>query len=177
MSITYLAGHGQWNLRDGYTEVPAGCTITFYTEFSKNLFTADMKAIIGGTFAGTPKLVVWEYRSCPNYVLSGDSVSLAACQQLLTGRNDPNLGLIMFATGERKLSDLFADYKARSAHTDFIWCACRYTSLHDAGGKAVGVNAAQGTYGDRNNLGQAAANLGTDGYYFNPSTANRIKPL
>jgi hypothetical protein len=177
MSTTFLAGHGQWNITDGYAEVPKGCSITFYTEFSKNLFTADMKAIIGGTFTGTPKLVVEEYRSCPNYLLSGDSVSLVACQQLLLGRNDPNLGLIMFNNGQVRLSEIFAYFKKQNTQTHFIWCACRYTNLKDMGGKTIGVNAAQGTYGNRNNLGQLANNLGTDGFYFNPSTANRIKPL
>ncbi len=177
MTTTYLAGHGQWNLSNGYAKVPPGCSVTFYTEFSKNMFTADMKAIIGGTFGGTPKLTVEQFKTCPNYTLSGDPVSLVACQQLLAQRNDPNLAMIMFAAGQFSLSQIFEYFDTQRIETDFVWCACRYTALKDSGGKSVGVNAAQGTYGDRNNLGKFSANLGTEGFYFNPSNFNRAKPL
>ena len=52
--------------------------------------------------------------------------------------------------------------------TNLVWCACRYTELKDVGGKKVGVNGAQGTYGDRDNQG----NVGAGDIFFNPTTAN-----
>jgi hypothetical protein len=179
MSTIFLAGHGDWSTTDGYAKLPSRCSMTFYTEFSKNMFTADMLAIIGGTFTGTVKSKVGEYMTCPNYTLHGDTLNRAACQQLLTARNDPSLALAMWDNGSMTLSDIFAYYDSQRASIDFVWCACRFTGLKDAGGKTVGVNGAQGSYGNRNAQGQLAPNGANipDGFYFNPSTANRLKPL
>ena len=173
MNTIYLAGHGTWNMADGYAEVPKGCSISFYTEFSKNMFTSDMKEVIGGTFQGAVKLMVGAYKTCPNYTLSADSASLDACRALLLARNNTNLSLVMFGSGpDMTLKEIFADAKARDLASDFIWCACRHTGLRDAGGKAIGVNGAQGTWGDRDNLGNLLPPGGaaTDLFYFNATT-------
>ena len=36
-----IGGHGGWTPADGYTKVPKGCSIAFYTEFSKAMSGED----------------------------------------------------------------------------------------------------------------------------------------
>lgn len=176
MTTTYLAGHGEWSLANGYTAVPKGCSISFYTEAHKNMFTADMKAVIGGTYGGSVQLKVDEYKSCPNYTLHADPVSHQACKALLLGSNQPGLSLVMFsAGGPFTLAQIFDAFSKKQLATDFVWCACRYTILKDVGGKAIGVNGAQGSFGNRNNLGQLVLG-GNDNFYFNP-TGHVVKNL
>jgi hypothetical protein len=174
MKTVYLGGHGAWTIKDGYAEVPKGCTISFYTEFSKNMFTSDMKAIIGGTFNGSVKQKIEQYKTCPNYTLSPDSVSYAECRTLLLARNDANLSLVMFPSGpDWTLKSIFEWASKGRIAADFIWCACRFTGLKDEGGKAIGVNGAQGTWGDRDNLGNLlppGGNPNPDLFFFNATT-------
>lgn len=174
MKTIYLGGHGEWNMSDGYVELPKGCSISFYTEFSKNMFTSDMKDIIKGKFKGSVKSKIEQYKTCNNYTLHPDPANCTECRQILSDRNDSNLALVMFAGGRAwTLKEIFAWATEERLAVDFIWCACRFTGLKDAGGKAVGVNAAQGTWGDRDNQGKLVAPGGgqdPDLFYFNPTT-------
>jgi len=179
MKTLFLGGHGQWNISDGYTQVPVGCTISFYTDFSKNMFTSDMKDIMKGTYGGSVQQKIEQYKKCPNYTLSADPASHQECKDILVARNNANLGLLMFSAGPSwTLQRIFEKIAKNKLKVDMVWCACRFTGLNDAGGKAIGVNAAQGTWGNRNNLG----NLVTPGgnpdtlFYFNP-TSKVVKNL
>lgn len=168
MAIVYLAGHGSWNVKkNGFTRVPKGVTVTFYTESMKNMFTADMFSIIQGTFQGEVKQFYESGSQIPDYSLYPDTTNEAKCRQLLKARNEPNLALLMVNKGH--VSSLKQLMSGMGPGTSLIWCACRYTELQDKGGKSIGVNGAQGTYGDRDAQGQ----LGQGEYYFNPGMANR----
>jgi hypothetical protein len=167
MSTVFLAGHGSWNVKDnGFCVVPKGVTVTFYTESMKNMFTTDMFAIIGGTFTGEVKQFYEPGSQVPNYTLYPDTQNEAQCRQIIKARNDKNFGLLMTVNGQ--VSDLKRLMSIMGPGTSIVWCACRYTELKDVGGKSVGVNGAQGSYGDRSSEGK----LGPGEYYFNPGTAN-----
>lgn len=173
MANIFLAGHGEWEInKNGFTRVPKGITVTFYTEFSKNMFTADMLAIIGGTYGGQPKDVYDSGAQVPNYTLYPDTVNEPQCRQLVKQRNDPNYGIMMVCAGAT--STLEKLMSILSPGTNVIWCACRYTGLKDTGGKTIGVNGAQGSFGNRDAQGNGSVIGGTDLYYFNPTTANKL---
>lgn len=154
-------------------EVPKGCSISFYTKFSKNMFTSDMKDIMRGTYPGSVQQKTEQYKTCPNYTLSADPVSFQECQNILIARQNANLCLIMFPSGpSHTLDNIFRSIERNNITIDMIWCACRYTGLKDAGGKAIGMNAAHGTWGDRNNLGKLVPPGGNPDtlFYFNPTS-------
>ena len=176
MPMVYLAGHGSWDIKtNGFATVPNGVSVTFYTESMKNLFTSDMFAIISGTYTGEVKQVFEPGSQVPNYTLHPDTTNEARCRHLLKTRVDkartdagvaPKLGLMMPIAGQT--STLGKLLSIMQPGTNVVWCACRYTELKDVGGKSVGVNGAQGTYGNRDKQGK----LGRGDIYFNPGAAN-----
>lgn len=169
MPNVFLAGHGSWNIKaNGFTRVPKNVVVTFYTEPMKNLFTADMLAIIGGTYQGEVKDVYEPGSSIPDYTLYPDTVNEPKCRELIRARNDKDHGLLMVLAG--KTSTLGRLMSIMAPGTNLVWCACRYTELRDVGGKSIGVNAAQGTYGNRDAQGRFSSE---GAFYFNPGTANR----
>jgi len=176
MPTVYLAGHGSWNIaEDGFAVVPRGVTVTFYTESMKNMFTDDMFAIIAGTYKGEVKQLYEPGSQVPNYTLYPDTVNEARCRQILKARVErlrvhsgrtPPLGLMMPVAGQKSLLSQLMSIMAPG--TNLIWSACRFTELADTGGKSVGVNGAQGTYGNRDKQGR----LGPGDIYFNPGASN-----
>lgn len=180
MPTVYLAGHGSWNVKaNGFTTVPKSVTVTFYTESMKNMFTADMFSIIAGTYKGEVKQFYESGSQIPNYTLYPDTINEAKCRQLLKERVErrrrqegaaPKLGLMMVVAGQTSTLEKMMSIMAPG--TNCVWCMCRYTELADVGGKTVGVNGAQGTFGNRDAQGK----LGVGAYYFNPSNANRQVP-
>lgn len=176
MAMVYLAGHGSWDIKsNGFVTVPKGVSVTFYTEAMKNLFTADMFSIISGTYTGDVKQLYEPGAQVPNYTLHPDTVNEARCRQLLKARVDkyrkdagatPKIGLMMPIAGQTTtLGKLLG---IMGPGTNVVWCACRYTELKDVGGKSVGVNGAQGSFGNRDNQG----NIGPGDIYFNPGASN-----
>jgi hypothetical protein len=147
MAKVFLAGHGSWTIKDGYTTVPKGCSIDFYTDNAKNMFTTDMFSIVAGTYASAASSTVGEFKTCPNYRLYPDNTNSAALQNNIEA--NATLYMTNQVAGE-KLSDIIGRYPAG---TQFVWCCCRYNDLKEAGGKSVGVNAGQNS----------------GGYFFNPS--------
>ncbi|HEY0940369.1 MAG TPA: hypothetical protein VGE08_09760 [Steroidobacter sp.] len=62
----YIVGHGAWAPKDGYAKVPAGCTISFYTEFAKTLSGDDADRIVAGTLKRPAHRTVGEFKMVPN---------------------------------------------------------------------------------------------------------------
>ncbi|HTU67768.1 MAG TPA: hypothetical protein VMF52_17595 [Steroidobacteraceae bacterium] len=167
MGIVYLAGHGSWDIKSGgFARVPRNRTVTFYTEAMKNMFTTDMFDIIGGTYQGEVKQFYEPGQQVPNYTLHPDLLNEPRCNQLLAARNDPGISLVMLQQGVTLTLQQIMDTVPTG--TNLIWCACRHTQLKDVGGKKIGVNGAQGSYGNRDNQG----NLGAGDIFFNPTNAN-----
>ncbi|MGE5451963.1 MAG: putative adhesin [Acidobacteriota bacterium] len=179
MTTIFLAGHGEWNIREnGFTKVPRGITVQFYTLNQKNMFTSDMLSIIEGTYTGTVADIYTEGMDVPNYTLHPDTVNEPTCRAKMKVRNDPDCGLLMVVPGQ--VSTLEKLMKIMRPGTTAVWCACRYNGLNDVGGKRLGVNGAQGTYGDRSaqgQLGKPGANP-TERFYFNSTSSTpKIKNL
>ncbi len=171
MATVFLAGHGSWDVKsNGFTTVPKNVCVTFYTESMKNMFTSDMFAIIEGAYNGEVKQIYEPGQQIPNYTLYPDTRNEPRCRQLVKSRNQggSNYGLLMVVAGTTSTLEKLMSIMAPS--TNIVWCACRYTELKDVGGKSIGVNAAQGTWGDRDAQGKLSS---AGAYYFNPGTANR----
>lgn len=181
MPTVYLAGHGSWDVKsNGFTTVPRGICVSFYTEAMKNMFTADMFSILEGKYTGDIKQFYEPGSQIPNYTLYPDPTNEPRCRQLIKARKDQNIGLLMVIPGQTSTMKKLMSIMAPGANV--IWCACRYTELKDVGGKSIGVNAAQGAYGTRDAQGTIISNERKNRlsdkeqkslYYFNPGTANR----
>jgi len=152
----FLAGHGSWSTKDGYTAVPKGCTLTFYTKNAKNMFTSDMFAVIEGSFTGEPDQVVGSYGSVPNLRLFPDLANEGACKAKCPA--DAIVYMHQYSGGYT-LADIFRIIKPGDAY-DFVWACCRFNDLTDVGGKDMGVNAAEGVNQYYFNKAGAAVGVG-----------------
>jgi len=134
MGTIFLCGHGGWTPNDGYTTVPKGSSITFYTQHAKLLKGGDDYKLIAGTFTSPPDSVLGPYRSCPNMRLYPDDPDVITMSESmrrpgteLFWSNDPN-GML--------LSTIFNNKPGNA----FIWACCRHVALREAGGEKVGFN-------------------------------------
>lgn len=169
MSTVYLAGHGSWDIKEGgFTTVPKGVCVSFYTDSNKNMFTTDMFSLISGTYSGEVRQLYREGSQVPNYTLYPDTQNEPQCRQLIKDRHDRDFGLLMVIGGQT--SNLKKLMSIMGPGTNVIWACCRGSELTRVGGRTVGVGGAQGTYGDRDGQGNPDEN----GFnYFNPEVANR----
>ena len=150
MKILFIAGHGEWKISNGYCYLPRGCSISFYTEFSKSMFSLDMIEILKGTYRGGIQQRIEQFQSCPNYTIHPDPEKFLGCHDIIKQRNAPNYRLMMNGDGPpMTLSSIFNSLSLYNIQLDMIFCSCRNTILRDTGGRSIGFNAAQGTWGDR----------------------------
>ena len=172
ITILFIAGHGEWYIPNGYCNLPKGCSISFYTEFSKNMFTVDMMEILKGTYTGIVQQKIEQFKICPNYTIHPDPKNHLSCNDIINQRNSVDYELLMFTEGAKiTLSELFYVLSLYNIQLDMIFSCCRSTCLRDNGGKSIGFNAAQGTLGDRDCNGRFILKEYTprDKYYFNLS--------
>jgi hypothetical protein len=138
----FLSGHGGWKPKNGYTQVPKGCQINFYTNFAKNLITGMEHQILAGTY-NTIDRTIAEYKSCPNMQLSeqpDDWTTTAKAKLAL--RNDPNCLLLESPHEGIALADLFEAWTTGNLPgVEFHWLACQTLGLKPVGGRASGLNA------------------------------------
>ncbi|MGO4880104.1 MAG: putative adhesin [Bryobacteraceae bacterium] len=76
-SDAYIIGHGGWSPGDGFSQVPAGCKIFFYTEFGKTLSGHESDDLIEGTFNRGASRTVDEFKMAPNmkyFPMSDDDI-------------------------------------------------------------------------------------------------------
>lgn len=136
----FLSGHGGWKPAQGFTQVPRGCRVHFYTDFAKNLITGMEYRILNGSWT-TISRTVQEFMSCPDMLLSPqDATWTARSRRELAARNDPNCFLLVAPPGGRRLSEIFRNVKAGVGY-DFHWMACQTLGLTKVGGRAHGLNA------------------------------------
>lgn len=178
MKTLFIAGHGAWDISNGYTCVPRGCSISFYTEFSKSMFSRDMIEIMSGTYRGTIQQRVEEYKACPNYTIHPDPDKYQGSHYIVNQRGN-NYRLLMNGGGPpTTLSEIFYGLSQNNIQLDMVFCTCRNTMLKDRGGRSVGFNAAQGTWGDRNSSGQLVLSGGDpDKLFFFRLTNALVKNL
>jgi hypothetical protein len=137
----FLSGHGGWKPANGYTTVPKGCSIAFYTNFAKNLITGMEYKILEGSWTQTDR-VIEEFKSCPNMLLSKqDADWTERSRKMLNLRNDPTAKLLTTPTSI-DLSDFFEYWVKKGAGpANFHWMACQTLQLKQSGGRNVGLNA------------------------------------
>jgi len=137
----FLSGHGGWEPKDGYTTVPKGCTVVFYTDFAKCLMTGAEHQILAGTYNKVERTVE-EFKLTPNMVLHPQPADWTqTARKKLALRNDKDCRLI---TVKRKasLEELFKILVGpNDTDIEFHWMACQALELNEVGGFASGVNA------------------------------------
>ena len=142
MRQIFLSGHGGWTPSQGYTEVPKGCKINFYTHFAKNLITGMEYKILDGSYTEVER-TIGEFNQCPNMVLSGQEASWTERSKAkLKNRNDIDWGLITPPEhGRYSLSQIFSYYGKKQESVELHWMACQTLGLKQVGGRSLGVNA------------------------------------
>lgn len=154
-----IVGHGSWKPGDGYTKVPAGCTITFYTEFGKTMHGNEADEIVAGRLDRAPARVVDEFKMVPNMHYYPDSDENLKDFRKLRRRHRKGAGLVYTTrAGGRDLAGLFAGIQRRNQrNVDFHWVACQ------------AVEFARYTYNDEEHVGNVVTGYNltetTDGFY------------
>jgi hypothetical protein len=145
----FVSGHGGWKPDYGYTQVPRGMQVNFYTHFAKNLMTGMEYKILAGTYTEKDRSI-GEYCQCPNMRVSGQpddwtTKSEASLSTAFWGDKAAVLGVPQGDSAH--LSDLFSEiggHMRNEGVTETIevhWLACSTLQLKQVGGAAFGLNA------------------------------------
>lgn len=167
MALTiFLCGHGSWNPKDDFIQLPPGCSLTFIVHHAKLLPTDDMYRVCGGTYTGEPDRTVGApgsvVRTCPNMTWTRDEPGkITICDQRLKANAAAQPAIVMFPnhmpgqldnSGSLTLKKFFDDYWApigqqmltQYGQVEFIWNCCSHVALKpSAMGAELGVNAGQ----------------------------------
>jgi len=158
--IIVFSGHGEWELgNDEYVQIPAKCSIKFYTMNMKTLSDGlggdiDRGIIVGlepdqeagpfrtipdmrlfpptGLHIRTPNPATWHILELPG-VVPVDNKNI----QVRINNAYPGGGSLKI------MFDLLAPAIRNADSVVFLWAACRAINLKDTGGKRLGVNAMQ----------------------------------
>jgi len=156
--IIVLSGHGSWEMKDGYTTLPAKCSIKFYTCNMKTLSDGLGGDIDRGLVSGlVPDQESGPFSTVPNmrlYPPHGLNIRTPG-----NSWNVAELGIGVVPSGNRNLQVKIAaaypggaDLKTILQHLNvaimgnectILWAACRAIGLRSAGGKSIGINAMQ----------------------------------
>ncbi|AFL74229.1 putative adhesin [Thiocystis violascens] len=172
MSLTvFLAGHGEWDPENGFTQVPRGCSVAFYTHHAKTLLTNAAYQVVDGTYGGEPENVIGEYKQVPNMTQIGFVAAENAIRTDFTNHHianpNPVTRLLLLPPGMRvNLSQLFIllDDVVRTAIVqhggiDFVWCCCRYVLMKGEIRGRDGFNATEDLIADRYIFRDRVANM------------------
>lgn len=133
----FLSGHGGWKPKNGFTQVPKGCKINFYTSFAKNLITGMEYMILEGTYT-TVDRTIDQFMSCPNMQLSAqpDDWTRTSKEKLAT-RHDADCILLPSPPGGLSLAGLFELWMHEDLPpVEFHWLACQTRGLKQVGGRS-----------------------------------------
>ncbi|TFW31980.1 putative adhesin [Massilia horti] len=134
---TFICGHGQWDPKDGYTQVPKNCRLTFYTENAKWMNSHEVFELIKGTPTLSPASSHGPYKTVPNMRFFPDDPPLKAYSKAIKPA-DVSLVFTTQARG-KQLSELFHAFVNASVNFDIVWACCRDLNLRPTGYKAVRV--------------------------------------
>lgn len=158
--IIVLSGHGSWEMKDGYTSLPEGCTIKFYTCNMKTLSDGLGGDIDRGMVAGLqPDQTGGPFSTVPNMRLypphglnirtpdatKWDVVELSAAK-IPAGDRNLQVKIADAHPGGKNLSEVLTELKHAilgNKDVTILWAACRAIGLKDTGGDKFGVNAMQ----------------------------------
>ncbi len=134
---TFLCGHGNWHLEDGFARVPSGTQVTFYTQNAKTLFLPEALKILEGTtqFQDSQLDIYHEGQSVPNMTLSDGGPEWRAKFELSAKKRSDAYKLI-FADKDnpKKLSDVMQFLEGEQ----LVWVACRALALDKISGLVGG---------------------------------------
>lgn len=155
--IVFLHGHGGWKPQDGYTKVPKGCSISFYTHFAKLLNQTMVVKIMDGTFNGELDRTVGQFGSVPDLVMSNlpqaqltsqENRFFAGIGQPTPNGDQPVLCTLPAAppTHRCSLATLMNHVRENmTGEIEFRWLCCQSLGLKQVGGRALGLNASDRT--------------------------------
>ena len=133
----FICGHGAWDPKNGYTQVPKNCRLTFYTENAKWMNSHEVFKLIQGNETLSPVSVHGPYKTVPNMTFYPDDAPLKAYSKAIKPA-DVDLIFTNHAPG-RQLSHLLALLGKASINFELVWACCRDLSLNATGYKPVRV--------------------------------------
>jgi len=150
--VVFLHGHGSWHPQMGYTKVPQGCSVSFYTHFAKLLNQTMVAKIFDGSFAGELERTVGQFMTLPNLRMSSLTVGQKTWAENMWAGSPiaPGKGILMLPaappTQRRTLDELMASaVKQLGNDIQFRWLCCQSLALKQVGGRALGLNASDRT--------------------------------
>jgi hypothetical protein len=122
----FLTGHGGWTPKNGYFSVPAGTSVTFYTENAKLMLSTDVYKIVEGTWTHPASSVVGAYKSCQNMTLYPDDKEYVnkTLSALMKNPNRDQCDVVR-VTSPLNLKDIVEKHPGN----EFVWACCRDLSL------------------------------------------------
>ena len=126
---TFLCGHGNWHLKDGFARVPTGMQVTFYTQNAKTLYLQEALKILDGTteFTEGQRDVYKAGQAVPNMTLSDGGEDWRVKFEL-AAKNQTGPYKLVFADKDhpKKLSEIMTFL----AGEELVWVACRAVVLN-----------------------------------------------
>ena len=140
----FLSGHGTWEPKNGYTKLPKGCTIHFYSHFAKTISTKFSRMIMRGDY-DTKELSIGEYKMCPNLELSVQNIKWNLLdQKALEKRSNKEECLLYFISDKILLDQIFANIENKGGlsetEIEFHWMACYKLAITGSQLGDFGVN-------------------------------------
>jgi hypothetical protein len=149
MDVThiFLSGHGGWTPSNGFTKVPARCTVHFYTHFAKLLMTGMSEKILRGTWKQAERSH-GAFMMVPNMTLYGQPAEWTEKAERQLNRSVWGNDADIFAAPDEddkgtlsELFDLMTEDGPLPLEVHFHWLCCSHVSLRKAGGADIGFNA------------------------------------
>ena len=156
--IIVLSGHGSWEMKDGYTTLPAKCWIKFFTCNMKTLSDGLGGDIDRGLIKGLkPDQEAGPFSSVPNMRLypphgllirtpgnNWDVIELGKNAAPVSNKN-LQVKIANSRKGGMNLETILKELNTAmlGGECTILWAACRAIGLRRSGGDAFGVNALQ----------------------------------
>jgi putative adhesin Stv-like protein len=137
LANVFVFGHGEWKPSDGYTVVPAGTSVKFFTEGNKLMSVAFATQLMTGQApAARPDMEAGAFRSVQNMRLYPAPEFHSDVQQAVqqAGGAAGDIRIVSDAGGVT-LQALLEDLKGN----DITWIACRALGLKEVNTKIGGA--------------------------------------
>ena len=156
--IIVLSGHGSWEMKDGYTTLPAKCSIKFYTCNMKTLSDGLGGDIDRGLVSGlVPDQESGPFSTVPNMRLypptglnirtpgnNWDIIELGSSAIPISSKNLQVKIAAKYPGGaDLKVILKYLQNAIMGNECTILWAACRAIGLKNTGGNAMGVNMMQ----------------------------------
>lgn len=155
--LVVFSGHGSWDPKNGYIQVPKASRFVFFIEHMKTLSdnlggsVESVGALLGNLPA--PDSTYEQFSTMPNYSLHPPYHPTLNIQKLRSRvKRDNQIMQIILRRNARSLtlSQLIPIIESKLPKTtvldgiDYFWACCRAVDFkHEVGGEAIGVNAMQ----------------------------------